>query len=255
MCASDGNKTGHISASLKEHIKEHLVVEYKNGKVRLHDSYRRFGENNATATQTDNERAFVWFVENILVECGGTATRKCAFRELKTKKELSNIFTSMDEAWALLVLLNEHHLWDWDLQNPPTKKPNDDDDISLGGAHRKKKPRGRASKPSGAPKKKFTDWKRGSSDGWGDMGRDAFAQILDLVEARRAEDSSQEWETHFMCDEREAVMRHQNNDEDSTASTIGGSGTSEDTRFRTKPIQSYEGDLFWSVQASEFAQM
>lgn len=240
---------------MREHIKEYLVVEYKKGKVRLHDSYRRFGDNNTTTTQTDPaERAFVWFVENILVECGGTATRKCAFRELKTKKEIGEIFTSMDEAWALLVLLNEHHLWEWDWQNPPPKRPNDSDDIGWGG-RMKKKPRGRASKPPGAPKKTFTDWKRGSSDGWGDIGRDAFAQILGLVEARRAEDASKEWETRFMCDEREAIMRDQNNDEDSITSTISSSGSSEEIRFSRKPIQSYEGDHFWSVQAIEFAEL
>ena len=232
------------------------MVEYIDGKVRLHESYRRFGGNTTVLTQTGPERAFLWFVENILVECGGAKTRKCAFRELKTKKEISKIFTSMDEAWALLILLNEHHLWEWDRENPPPEKP-DDSEGDGSRVRRKKKPRGRAGKPPGCPKKTFTDWRRGSSDGWGDIGRDAFVQLKDLVEARRAEDGSKVWETNFVQYERMSVLRSDNTPEEGEASTPSSisttSGSSEE--IRTKPIQGYEDDEFWYEQANECADV
>lgn len=92
----------------------HDVIRNNEGKVtkviniHLKDSYRKYSEYG----DTDEEKAFKWFVENILAVM---SPKETDFDRIKSEKRISEIFSPADEAWGLMVLLNEKEQWDWEL--------------------------------------------------------------------------------------------------------------------------------------------
>ena len=79
-----------------------LVIEpNKNNDPFLHANYREHGQNG-------NEE-FEYFVKKLLAEINPGRT---GFKRNSTRRKTSECFTPSDEAFALIVLDNELHVWD-----------------------------------------------------------------------------------------------------------------------------------------------
>ena len=79
-----------------------LVIEpNKNKDPFLHANYREYGQNG-------NEE-FEYFVKKLLAEINPGRT---GFKRNSTRRKISECFTPSDEAFALIVLDNELHVWD-----------------------------------------------------------------------------------------------------------------------------------------------
>ena len=203
-----------------------------------------------TQSEGSAEAAFVWFLGHILVECG--PNRKNKYNDRKSREKISDIFTPKDEAWGLLILLNEYQVWEFDMKNPAEKPAavNDSDNAhSLYGVP-KKKPRGRANKPSGGPRKKFTDGRSGNKDGWSQSGRSAYNQLVKLVVERRNQISSQEWETQYMMNVRAASRRQYDMDEDQDPSTSSSGDDTPGSNMNTPEVILEGDDFFGTTTAS-----
>lgn len=82
-----------------------------DGSVELQDSYRMYGNG-----ETDNKEAeeqFVWFIENIVAKIN---PRKCEYHSRCPHHDISQIFDHSDEAWGLMILLNEYEVWEWEAE-------------------------------------------------------------------------------------------------------------------------------------------
>lgn len=150
-------------------------VEYhpeKNPAVELHNDYRRY----EFGAKSDGD--FLWFVENVLSAQNVLQTK---FATRKSSETISQIFTIQDEAFALLVLLNEFHCWevDWMKKNPGARTDTRTNSIQ-------------------EVEKLFVSKKSGKKHSWDDLGINVFYQLCNLVQERRKEDMSKRWEAAYM---------------------------------------------------------
>ena len=147
--------------------------------------------------EEDQQAAFVWFVENILAKISSTRTKFFTYR---TDVLVSEIFSAEDEAWALLILINEYRVWLWDENHPASQAETDNE--SLQSKNNKKKPRGRAGKPKGAPRKVYTSSKSGKKNrechGWPEEGVELYNALVKEVRKRRNTPESIVWEKQYM---------------------------------------------------------
>lgn len=71
------------------------------GRKFLNKEYRQYNDNGI--------EEYIYFVEHLLERVNPTRTK---FGSAKTKQTISSCFTPSDEAFALMVLDNELHVWD-----------------------------------------------------------------------------------------------------------------------------------------------
>ena len=122
-------------------------------RFKLHKDYR--GENVPS-------EEFMYFVKRILSAVRPSFTK---FKTHKHEKKLSEIFTPSDEAFALVMLLNEYNCW----MNPD-----------------------RTNTKNGKKKrKKFTDPSSGKKMGYSLEGRKLYAVLVREITKRRATEASQ----------------------------------------------------------------
>ena len=93
-CCTDDHGKGEVPGSFPGTLK------LRSGKDRepiLHPNYQR-----------EASVEFEYFVENILER---VRPRRTKYKQQKGTNLISEIFTATDEAFALFVLYNEHHVW------------------------------------------------------------------------------------------------------------------------------------------------
>ena len=98
MVTADKKTDGKIPKSFPGAIA--ITPNYKTKKF-LDDTYRQYGE--------DGIEEYMYFVEHLLERVNPTRTK---FGSAKTVETISSCFTTSDEAFALMVLDNELHVWD-----------------------------------------------------------------------------------------------------------------------------------------------
>ena len=124
--------------------------------IQLHDEYRRYKNG-----KDDN---FDWFVLNVM---DSIQPRKSKIRECRDNKLISEIFTVSDEAFALMMLLNELHVWKDEVNG------------------------------KGKGKRIFTDKSSGRKQGWDSSGLVVYNELCWLVADRRKEEASRNYEEAF----------------------------------------------------------
>lgn len=80
--------------------------------VKLHQDYRRYEYGHG-------DEDFLWFVENVLSAQNASRTK---FAQRRSTASVSEIFSVQDEAFGLVVLLNELHCWEVDWKKQEGKK-------------------------------------------------------------------------------------------------------------------------------------
>ena len=120
----------------------------------LPENYRRWDE---------PPMEFRYFVENVMQVLRPTETN---FDEVKAHTGVSDIFTVSDEAFALVILLNEYHCWD----------------------------------KEGHAEKRFVSARSGNKQGWSVTGLNAYTAFCLEVRKRRAEDGSKKLEKMMMSE-------------------------------------------------------
>lgn len=197
---TDGNRP--IPGSFHKFAKDVVRYSYKPNKKKVKITHLGGEDNNYRKyepgdTEENQQAAFVWFVENILAKISSTRTK---FFTNRTDVLVSNIFSAEDEAWALLILTNEYRVWVWDENNPASRAETDNE--SLQRNNNKKKPRGRAGKPKGAPRKMYTSGKSGRKNrechGWQEEGVELYNALVKEVKKRRNTQESIVWEKQYM---------------------------------------------------------
>lgn len=113
-------------------------------------------------SSSEPQSEFKYFVDRIL---SAVSPKVYGFRRKRRKTQISKIFSATDEAFALLFLLNEHHCWVRD---------------TVGGSTR--------------TRKKFTDSKVGSQQGWSDDGLFVYEYLVKEITKRRKSIESQKME-------------------------------------------------------------
>lgn len=127
------------------------------------DKYRRYEEYGG-----GGDADFLWFVENVLSAHNVLWTK---FVQRKSSATISEIFTIQDEAFALVVLLNEFHCWELDWKKQQRKKnPNAE-------THTENMPPGVGGK--------FVSKKSGKKQSLDDLGRNLFHQLCNQVQKRQ----------------------------------------------------------------------
>jgi hypothetical protein len=156
--------------------------EGQNGKDgKLDENYRRYD-----FQKEDGD--FRWFVENILSAVRPTKTR---FNRDRGRKLLSQIFTCSDEAYALLMIVNELHVW----EEKSLRVSTEDEELTGEGSTRKKRfvaTKGRL----------FSNAKSGSKDGWDVEGILLYQTLVDQVKKRREEALSVDWEKRYLQEQQ-----------------------------------------------------
>ena len=171
-------KTGGKGTQLPEGFpRELLPLIGVDGSVKMSDTYRKYDCDNDTDSAA--EKQFVWFVENIVSKIN---PRKTEYPSRCAHHEISNIFHETDEAWGLMILLNEYEVWEWE-----AAKRMSDNKVLYCEANKKPKTRF-TSRENTNSKRQFS-------------GRDIemFQDICRLVRLRRSDDVSKEWEKKFMA--------------------------------------------------------
>lgn len=103
---------------------------------------------------------FRYFVERILPAISPSRNR---FKDRKGKTKLSEIFTISDEAFGLVMLLNEFHCWEEAAEKLPGER---------------------------YAKKKFCDARSGNKIGWSEKGTKVYNRICKNLRSRRNKDES-----------------------------------------------------------------
>ena len=173
-----------------------VQVVYREGQRgndgKLNEKYRRY------EFQKD-DGDFRWFVENILSAVRPTKTR---FNHNRGRKLLSQIFTCSDEAYALLMIVNELHVW----EEKNLRTIFTDGELTGEGSSRKRfvATKGRL----------FSNAKSGNKDGWDVEGILLYQTLRRQVEKRREEEESIDWEKQYLQEQ------HQSNDLSVTCSSF-----------------------------------
>ena len=128
-----------------------VSLEYDSERSHLHKDYRNSDE----ATPE-----FRYFAERILA---AVDPRRNKFKDKKGMKPLREIYTVTDEAFGLLILLNELHCWEAVADKEPGAK---------------------------FVRKKFCDAKSGSKNGWSEKGLRVYNRICKNLRTRRCEEQS-----------------------------------------------------------------
>lgn len=122
-----------------------LVEDPDNeGKVVINPMYRNYS--------TANNKEFFYFVSRMLPSIN---PKKVNFGRDCSYKPISEMFSVSDEAFALLLLYNEHHVWIENMRNGEQSVHSEDDGTS---DTRKKKKRKRFCDPSSGRKQGW-EWK------------------------------------------------------------------------------------------------
>ena len=137
--------------------------------VTLHEKYRRYEYGRG-------DEDFLWFVENVLSAQNACKTK---FAQRKSTMTVSEIFTPQDEAFGLVVLLNEVHCWKEDWIN------------------QKNKIEGIVSDRTNQAQKLYIKRKSGSKDPWDEFGIMVYKQLIVEVKKRREEEESKKWEAAY----------------------------------------------------------
>ena len=137
----------------------------------LHPQYRRY--------DSAESEEFLYFLTRVLSAVNAKA--KSEFENKKSILLISDIYTTSDEAFALLVLYNEAHVWkqQYDFE---ARRSND---TTTNGNTKRKAPR---------YAKRFCDARSGNKQGWSEEGQNVFNALCREVDRRRAEPASKDLE-------------------------------------------------------------
>ena len=144
----------------------------QNPIVKLHEDYRRYEYGHG-------DEDFLWFVENVLSAQNASKTK---FAQRKATQTVSEIFSVPDEAFGLVVLLNELHCWETDWNNQENKRKGNK---KTGNEHKHD------------VRKLFVNRKSGKKDPWDDIGKMVYKELCKQIEDRRTEEASKTWEAAY----------------------------------------------------------
>ena len=130
-----------------------ILIQRKNGKYILHEEYRKYNDD---ALNED----FEYFLRQILSVSNPSINK---FKESKQKLLISDMFTIADEAFGLLILYNEFHVWKLQV-----------DQIKSGVKVKRER-------------KRFCDGKSGNKQGWTSEGIKCYHSLCIQVKKRRDE--------------------------------------------------------------------
>ena len=133
------------------------LVNNTEAKALLHPSYRRYKD---ISMNSDQFREFKYFLDLLQK----TNPRRHRFHQ-RQHVLISEVFTASDEAFALMVLFNEHGVWVD--QREMAKEGKKGNALHLA--------------------KRFCDGKSGNKDGWSRVGLGVYKQLLKEVIERRNE--------------------------------------------------------------------
>jgi hypothetical protein len=172
------------------------IEDAKNGKIPvtfpgsikitdglINDRYRKYSD------ATNDE--FYYFVTRILTAIN---PNKSKFNHHKSNTPISEIFSVTDEAFGLLIILNEHDVW--------TKQA----EIQRTGGGGGKLPK---------LKKKFCDGRSGDSKGWYDVGHSVFHELCRTIDRLRKSEKGKELELLMMkrfAEETGDIRKHMRSD-------------------------------------------
>ena len=126
-----------------------IVMDERKDVNLLHESYRK-----------ENTPEFEYFFTALLPKIGH---RRIEFDKHKRTKLVSDIYTVPDEAFGLLILCNEHHIWVW--QNEARKQGKSKNQLRR--------------------KKRFVDCNSGSQDSWSAEGISIFHALCGEIKILR----------------------------------------------------------------------
>ena len=142
---------------------EYILIDEDNennkGKLKIPDGYRRLDENN-------NLR---YFFSRMVTAIHPSGHR---FNHDKERKRISEIVSSSDEAFALLVIYNEIDRWKYRVE----KNKKEMESVCQNGKRKR---------ASGEPPKKFNNASSGDKDGWSNEGRKLYQDLCKQVEDLR----------------------------------------------------------------------
>lgn len=145
-----------------------LVEDPNNeGEVIINPEYRKYS--------TANNGEFFYFVSRMLPSIN---PKKVNFSKECSNKSISEIFSVSDEAFALLLLYNEHHVW---VDNMRTGEESVDSEDEGTSKTRKKKKR-----------KRFCDPSSGRKQGWEWRGKKLYNTLCKKVQQLREDKSTGE---------------------------------------------------------------
>mgnify|MGYP004529573319 FL=1 len=132
----------------------------KEGKVVINPMYRNYS--------TANNSEYFYFVSRLLPSIN---PKKVNFGKECSYKPISEMFSVSDEAFALLLLYNEHHVWIDNMRNGEQSVDSEDEGTS---DTRKKKKR-----------KRFCDPSSGRKQGWEWKGKKLYNTLCKQVRQLR----------------------------------------------------------------------
>ena len=151
----DSNKTG--TGAVPESFPGSILLQRIEGKLSLHPLYRNYGGN--------KNEVFDYFARQILLVSNPSFNR---YNERCGNELISEIYTVPDEAFGLLIIYNECHVWQKQVEQKKRKE---------------KVTRNR---------KRFCDGKSGNRQGWTSEGITLFHSLCIQVRDRRKETKEEE---------------------------------------------------------------
>lgn len=133
-------------------------------KFHLSEEYRRWEK---------PPEEFRFFMNKIMPAIRAT---NCEYRKFKGIKPLREIFTVSDEAFGLVILLNELHIW----ENKVAEK-------TIGTKYHRKR---------------FVDAHSGNRQGWSNAGLNTYNRLVDEIKKRREEEVSIQLEETMLEENR-----------------------------------------------------
>ena len=152
---ADSKKTG--PEAVPESFPGTILLKMHNGKITLDPKYRKYNEGK-------NEE-FDYFTRQILAVSNPNVNK---YKERKYKDLISDIYTVADEAFGLLIIYNECHVW-----------RKQDKQIKRGESVTRER-------------KRFCDGKSGNRQGWTAEGIKLFNSLCKQVSIRRNETKNEE---------------------------------------------------------------
>ena len=146
-----------------ENILVHEHEENGRRRLKIPDGYRRLDENKNL---------------KYLFSCMVTAIHPSGhrFHQEKGMKRISEIFSSSDEAFALLVIYNEIDRWKY-----RANKNREEMVVQIENLQQK----GKRKRGSGEPSKKFNNASSRDKDGWSEEGQRLYQDLFCTIEALR----------------------------------------------------------------------
>ena len=146
-----------------ENILVHEHDENRRRLLKIPDGYQRLDEN----------KNLNYFFSRMVTAIHPSGHR---FHHDKWTKKISEIVSSSDEAFALLVIYNEIDRWKY-----RAKKNREEMVIQVENLQQK----GKRKRSSGEPPKKFNNASSGDKDGWSEEGRRLYQDLFRAIEALR----------------------------------------------------------------------